>query len=135
MKKKILSWMAQVAIVFILAQTLFFKFTDAPETVELFSQLGMGAMGYKTIGFLELIASILLLIPASALWGAVLSWGLMSGALLAHLTKIGFEGPHFYLGMMAITTWLLSMLIIYLRREQASFIACMFGLKKDDVHN
>jgi putative oxidoreductase len=127
MNKNIIAWIAQVVIVVILGQTLFFKFTDAPETVEIFSQLGMGPFGYKLIGLLELIACILLLIRPSITWGAILSWGLMSGAILAHVTKIGFSGPNLSLGLLAILAWLLSALVIYLRRDQVSFINNMFG--------
>ena len=134
MKKNTISWILQIIVVVILGQTLFFKFADAPETIELFAKLGMGAFGYKLIGFLELVACILLLIPNSIIWGAILSWGLMSGAILAHLTKIGFSGPDFSLGMMAIFAWLLSALVIYLRREQVSFIHNMFGGKPDGDH-
>lgn len=130
-KKTILSWVAQVVVAVILGQTLFFKFTDAPETVELFSKLGMGAVGYKTIGFLELVACVLLLIRPSIIWGAILGWGLMSGAIMAHVTKIGFAGEAGVLGAMAIVAWLLCCLIIYLRKEQISFVANMFGVKSN----
>lgn len=126
MKKNLLSWAAQVAIAAILGSTLYFKFSDASQTVDLFSEVGMGAFGYKLIGVLELLACVLLLIPQSILWGAILSWGVMSGAILAHLTKVGFEGSDGTLGMMAIAAWLLSSLVIYLRRNQASFIENMF---------
>ncbi|MFT5836811.1 MAG: putative oxidoreductase [Candidatus Azotimanducaceae bacterium] len=136
MKKNIISWIAQIVVVIILGQTLFFKFTDAPETVELFAQLGMGAFGYKLIGSLELIACVLLLIRPSIIWGAILSWGLMSGAIMAHVTKVGFEGELGILGGMAITAWLLSCLIIFLRRNQVSFIANMFGSNNsNELHN
>ncbi len=126
-KKIIVSWVAQIAIAVILGQTLFFKFTDAPETVELFSQLGMGPFGYKLIGGLELIACVLILTRPSIIWGAILSWGLMSGAIMAHLTKIGFSGDYRALGVMAIIAWLLSCLVIYLRRKELSIVRNMFG--------
>ena len=132
MKKNIVSWVAQIGVVFILGQTLFFKFTDAPEVVALFNKLGMGAFGYKTIGLFELIACVLLLIRSSIIWGAILSWGLMSGAIMAHVTKVGFEGDDGSLGMMAIIAWLLSCLIIYLRRQQISIVANMFTSKVSD---
>jgi|GEM_PF-863798 len=132
MKTNIPSWVAQIIIVVILGQTLFFKFTDSPETVELFAQLGMGAIGYKLIGFLELIACILLLTRPCIIWGALLNWGLMSGAIMAHVTKIGFEGPNGILGSMAIIAWLLSCVIIYLRRSQISLLSNKFGLKRSN---
>lgn len=132
MNKNIFSWIAQIIVVVILGQTLFFKFTDAPEVVHLFSQLGMGAFGYKLIGSLELIACVLLLIRPSILWGAILSWGLMSGAIMAHVTKVGFAGDLAVLGGMAIVAWSLSCLIIFLRRRDATCIANMFGNKSSN---
>ena len=132
MKTKIISWIAQIIVVVILGQTLFFKFTDAPAVVELFGQLGMGPFGYKLIGSLELFACVLLLIPSSTIWGAILSWGVMSGAIVGHITKIGFEGDAGVLGGMAIAAWLLSCLIIFLRRNQVSFIANMFGVQSSN---
>lgn len=130
-KQHIISWIAQVIIVVIIGQSLFFKFTDAPETVGLFEQLGMGIVGYKLIGFLELVACVLLLIRNSIIWGAILSWGLMSGAIVAHVTEIGFSENDGFLGGAAILVWFLSMLVIYLRKEQVSFIGNMFGDKNN----
>lgn len=40
-------------------------------------------------GVLELIASILILVPATTSIGAILGMGLMSGAIFFHLTKLG----------------------------------------------
>ncbi|MGB1043309.1 MAG: DoxX family protein, partial [Tenacibaculum sp.] len=42
-------------------------------------------------GILELIAAILLFIPKRTWLGAVLTIGLMSGAILGHLTILGIE--------------------------------------------
>jgi len=127
-----ISWLAQVLVVFILGQTLYFKFTDAPDVVTLFAKLNMGPVGYKLIGFLELVACILLLSPKVVVWGAILSWGVMSGAVIGHITKIGFAGEMGAMGGMAIAAWLLSSFIIFLRRNQVSFISNMFGAKKQE---
>lgn len=135
MLKKIISWILQLAVVFILGQTLFFKFTDAPETVELFSQLGMGSFGYKLIGLLELIACILLLIPSSVATGALLGWGLMSGAIIAHVTKIGFEGEFGTLGGMAISAWLCCIVIMYLNRAGIPVVSAVFKKHKSELNS
>ena len=73
----------------ILLQTLFFKFTRAEESVYIFSALGMEPYGRIGIGILELIASVLILIPSTTLYGALLAAGLMTGAIYFHLTKLG----------------------------------------------
>jgi uncharacterized membrane protein YphA (DoxX/SURF4 family) len=75
----------------IMLQTLYFKFTAAPESVFIFSSLGMEPWGRIFVGFNELIASILLLIPATISLGALLGFGLMAGALFFHLSILGIE--------------------------------------------
>ena len=135
MLKKITSWVLQLAVVFILGQTLFFKFTDSPETVELFKQLEMGPFGYKLIGLLELIACILLLIPSSVATGALLGWGLMTGAIFAHVTKIGFEGDYGVLGSMAIAAWLCCTLVMYLNRTSLPILSVVFKKRKNELNS
>ena len=59
---------------------MFFKFTDAPESVYIFETLGMEPWGSIGSGVAELIAVLLLLIPATAAVGSVLALGVISGA-------------------------------------------------------
>ncbi|HEV8511696.1 MAG TPA: DoxX family protein [Cyclobacteriaceae bacterium] len=85
----ILFWIARIVVAIILLQTLFFKFTGAPESVELFTKLGVEPWGRIGTGVLELIASSLILIPATVWLGAALSIGLMTGAIASHIFVIG----------------------------------------------
>jgi len=126
MKSNTLSWGAQVLVAVILGQTLFFKFTDHPETVALFSTLGLGAVAYKSIGVLELLACLFILMPRTIIYGAILSLGLMTGAIMAHLTKIGFSGAYGQLGAMAIVAALLSVGVIWVHRVEIPFIGRSF---------
>ena len=87
----VVSWLAQVLAAVILLQTLFFKFTAAPESVLLFTTLGLEPVGRIGSGVAELIAAILLLWPGRACWGAALALLIMGGALHAHLTKLGIN--------------------------------------------
>ena len=82
-------WILRVVPAIILLQTLFFKFSAAPESVYIFSTLGLEPWGRILVGILELIASILLLIPRTTLAGAILGMALMAGAVFSHLTKLG----------------------------------------------
>lgn len=75
----------------ILAQTLFFKFTGAPESVYIFTTLGLEPWGRIGSGIAELAAVILLLVPRTAALGALLGLGVMAGAIASHLTKLGIE--------------------------------------------
>lgn len=90
------SWGAAIVAAIIMLQTLFFKFSGAEESVYIFSTLGIEPVGRIGSGIAELIASILILIPASRWLGALLGMGVMSGAIMAHLTKLGIEvkGDH-----------------------------------------
>jgi putative oxidoreductase len=85
----ILFWVARIIAALILLQTLFFKFTGAPESVELFTRLGVEPWGRVGTGMLELVTAVLILIPATVWLGAVLAIGLMSGAIASHILVIG----------------------------------------------
>jgi hypothetical protein len=75
----------------ILLQTLFFKFTGAAESVFIFETLGAEPYGRIGSGVVELVASVLILVPSTVALGALLSVGVMSGAILSHLTVLGIE--------------------------------------------
>ena len=87
--KNIIFWILRLVAAIIMLQTLFFKFTGAEESVYIFSTLGMEPWGRIGTGVVELIASVLLLIPSTTAFGALLGAGVMSGALVSHLTKLG----------------------------------------------
>ena len=84
-------WGARVLAAIILLQTLFFKFTASPESVYIFTTIGMEPWGRIGVGVLELISGVLLLLSATAWLGAGLALGLMVGALGMHLTLLGIE--------------------------------------------
>lgn len=90
----ILFWIARIIAALLLLQTLFFKFTAAPESVEIFSKLGMEPWGRIGTGVLELVAALLILIPSTVWFGALLAVGLMAGAVFSHLTVLGIEVQH-----------------------------------------
>jgi uncharacterized membrane protein YphA (DoxX/SURF4 family) len=103
--QRIVAWVAQGVAAIILLQTLFFKFTAAPESVYIFTTLGIEPVGRIGSGTAELIASVLLLIPRTAWIGAILAMGVMAGAILSHLTKLGIEiqgdgGELFFLALL-----------------------------------
>src|SRR5258707_10230054 len=73
----------------ILLQTLFFKFTGAPESVYIFTKVGLEPWGRIGSGVAELIAAILLIAPSFPWLGAGLALGVMGGAIMSHLTVLG----------------------------------------------
>jgi len=91
MKNNVFIWVIKLVAVVILVQTLYFKFTGAEESVYIFSTIGAEPFGRIGSGIVELIASILILIPRTTLLGALMGLGTMSGALLTHLVFLGIE--------------------------------------------
>ena len=85
----ILSWIARIATALILLQTLFFKFTGAPESIYIFQTVGMEPWGRYGSGVAELVAAILLLMPRTTALGALIALGVISGAIFFHLTRLG----------------------------------------------
>ncbi len=116
---KYLMWFLRIVPALILIQTLYFKFTAHPQSVKLFTILGMEPWGRIGTGIVELIAAILLLIPAFTIWGAIIAAGVMAGAVFFHITKIGiaFDGDY-GLFTMAIITMLFSMVLIFILRAK-----------------
>ncbi len=84
-------WIARLVAAFIMMQTLYFKFTASEESVFIFTTVGMEPWGRIGVGVLELIASALILIPATVWAGSILAFGLMAGAIGMHLTLLGIE--------------------------------------------
>lgn len=87
----VLRWLPNLIAAVILLQTLYFKFSAAPESVYIFSTIGAEPAGRIGSGVVELVAAVLLLWPAFAWAGALLALGTMSGAILTHLTVLGIE--------------------------------------------
>lgn len=106
-------------IAIILIQTLRFKFLGHPDSVFIFSEVGMEPYGRIGIGILELIAGILILIPKTVWIGAGLTLGVISGAVFMHLTLLGIEvnGDGGLLFYTAIITWLLSAIVLWFYRK------------------
>ncbi|MGC3947827.1 MAG: DoxX family protein [Chryseolinea sp.] len=89
--KVIVSWLLRLTAAFIMVQSLFFKFSGAEESIYIFSKIGMEPWGRIGTGVMELIASVLLIIPRTTWLGAALGIGTMSGAIFFHLTSLGIE--------------------------------------------
>lgn len=121
---KILSWVLRITAAVILVQTLFFKFTGAPESVYIFTKVGAEPWGRIGSGIVELIAAILLLTPRFTWLGSVISLGVMAGAILSHLTVLGIEvqGDKGLLFALAIIVFVASALNLVLHRADIPVI-------------
>lgn len=123
---KNLQLIARIVAAVIMLQTLYFKFTAQPESVYIFSTLGIEPYGRIGSGIAELIVSILLLIPSTAWIGAVMGLGVILGAIVSHLTILGIEvqndgGQLFFL---ALITFVCCLIVLLYNREKAlSFVS------------
>jgi hypothetical protein len=140
-------WLLTAYVAFVFIQSLFFKFTDSPETVYIFqakldpwaASLGFpgvfapgGIFSAKVIGSFELIASVLLLAGAAlagARWlqvlGAATGLGVISGAIFFHLfTPLGVAvintdgtSDHGQLFGLAVGVWVACAALLWIRRD------------------
>jgi uncharacterized membrane protein YphA (DoxX/SURF4 family) len=112
-------WILRLVPAVILLQTLYFKFTAQPESVQLFTRIGMEPYGRIGTGVLELVAAILILIPRYTGYGAILGLVMMTGALYFHLTKIGiFFGGDALLFIYAVVTFVCCALLVFIYKTR-----------------
>jgi len=130
----VLSWGCRIVAAIILLQTLFFKFTAAPESVYIFTKLGafihtyvpFASIGTVEVsgrigsGIMELIAAVLLLTPRFVWAGAILAMAATGGAIVSHLTFLGIEvqGDKELLFFLAIAVLVTSVTGLFLHRMQ-----------------
>ena len=123
-------WVLKIVASLIMLQTLYFKFTGAEESVYIFSKLGIESWGRIGTGVLELIASILILYPRTTFFGALLGSGLMFGAVIIHLTKLGIavQGDKGQLFIYAALTLVSCLLLVFIKRHEGiNFLKNLFG--------
>lgn len=118
--ENLISWILRITATVILWQTLYFKFTAHPESVELFTKLGVEPWGRIATGVIELLIGILLLIPSTTFLGAFFGVGTMSGAILSHLAVIGIASKNDggLLFGLAITVFICCVIIMILHKKQ-----------------
>lgn len=118
--QRAVSWVLQFVAAAILLQTLFFKFTGAPESIYIFTKVGAEPWGRIGSGVVELIAAVLLLVPATVTVGAILALGVIAGAVVSHLTILGIEvqGDGGLLFGLAVTVLVACAVVLAIRRRE-----------------
>jgi len=118
--------------------SLFFKFSGAAETRHIFMTvgefLGLGFFepyGRYLIATAELVAAILLLIPRSQIYGAIIAIGVLSGAIFFHLvsplgvvvrwTENGVIQQDETLFVLAVTSFIAAWVVVWFRRQALSW--------------
>lgn len=104
----------------ILLQTLFFKFSGAPESVWIFTTLGVEPWGRWLAGTTELVAAVLLLVPRTKTLGALVAIGAMGGAILSHVTRLGIvvQNDGGLLFVLAWTVLVSAALVLVLHKDE-----------------
>jgi len=139
--KKTITWVLVLYTAFVFLQSLFFKFGDSVQPVIIFTTIGdwmsdiglpafisenFKAYGGWGVGLTELIASILLFIPATRKWGAIVGIIVMSGAIFFHLgTPLGVDRAIDYAGntdggtlfYMACGVWVACALLLWMDKQ------------------
>ena len=139
--KKGLIYALVAYVIFVFIQSLFYKFSGSEQTDIIFSTIAewmntvglasiapaFEAYGGYVIGFIELVASVLLIMAGTRRLGAALGLSVISGAIFFHLfTPLGVDrvvdaagktdgGVLFY---MACGVWLSCALLIFLTKPQ-----------------
>jgi hypothetical protein len=123
-RQNVVSWICQLIAAGIMFETLFFKFTAAPESVYIFQKMGTEPWWRWGQGIWELLASISLLIPRLRWAGGILTTGAMLAAILSHMTWLGYSimGDHGLLFGMAVVTFTCGVTVLMLHRHSIPWI-------------
>lgn len=137
--KKNWSWLPALFVAFVFLSSMPFKLGGAPITQHIFSTVAtfLGAADMADVvrygtASLEIVASVLFLIPALRVFGALLAFGLMSGAIFFHLasplgivvqwTEAGAVQTDETLFMMAVLAWIASLSVLIVRRDSLPIV-------------
>lgn len=124
--KRVVSWILRIATAIILAQSVIHKFVGNEMSVAVFTTIGMEPEGRYLIGAIELLAVFMLLLPNSVAAGALLGWGVMTGAIIGHLTTIGIKGDMMTGFMLSVGIWVAAIVLMVIHRTQVPILKHMF---------
>lgn len=132
---RIISWILQIVVAFVLLQTIPFKFLGAAIpggelSVKLFTVIGAEPWGRYVVGLMELIGGVFILWPRYIWFGAAVSFFVMLGAVLTHLFKIGIVvhdaagnvvfGPDLFI--QATVAMVFAAIVFVIRRKSSPFV-------------
>ncbi len=120
--KNIISWILRLIVAIILLQTLYFKFTAHPDSVHIFSALGVEPWGRIGLGIIELITAILIFIPKTKTIGMLNSLGIIIGAIVSHLMVLGINVSNDGGGLFTLAVIILLASIAYLILNKSDVI-------------
>jgi putative oxidoreductase len=117
--QRIVSWTCRVIAAAIMMETLFFKFTGAPESIYIFTKMAMEPWWRYGQGVWELLAATCLLVPRLAWFGGLLTLAAIGAAVVSHLTVLGIEvqGDRGLLFGMAVATFTCGLIVTWLHQQ------------------
>ena len=118
----VFKWICQAVACYMLVQAGLGKLSGSKNDIYVFTTLGMEPFGRYLIGILEVLAGLGLLHPLSAALSAFLGTGILTGALLAHSTRLGWEGSTFF-----FITYSSLLLAVWMRRHELPFSGSRFA--------
>lgn len=128
--KNFISWLLRLTVVIILLQTLYFKFTAHPESVHIFSALGVEPWGRIGLGIIELITAILILTPKTKIIGMINSLGIILGAVFSHLLVLGVTVGNDGGGLFTLAIIVLIASTLFLILHKTEVISLIKRIKK-----
>ena len=125
----IISWVLRLTVAVVLLQTLYFKFTAHPDSVHIFSALGVEPWGRIGLGIIELITAILILLPKTQIIGMTISLGIILGAVFSHLLVLGINVSNDGGGLFTLAIIVLISSTIFLIMNKTELISFIKKIK------
>ena len=124
----VVSWIAQVVVAGIFVMASIPKLTGDAAAVKIFNDLGAGDAVRYAVGVAALVAAVLILVPKTVPIGAIVSLGVISGAIVSHLAKLGIaveipdgtRDPSMF--VMAVVVFVASLVVLAIRRAEIPVI-------------
>jgi uncharacterized membrane protein YphA (DoxX/SURF4 family) len=125
----VLSWICQIVAAIILGLAAYSKFMGSATSLYIFSALDMGVAGRLLIGGVEGLAALMLVYPLTAHYGALLGFGTMIGATIAHVAFLGHNilgdgGRHVVMLVVVVSC---SLYIMYHHRRSLPLIRSIYN--------
>lgn len=121
--KVFISRVLRIIAAAIFLETLYYKFTAHPDSVYIFTQLGLEPWGRIGLGVVELIIASLILIPKTQVIGMVSGFFVISGAVFSHLLYLGInvrnDGGKLFL--LAVIVFIASFIYLVINRKAIRF--------------
>ena len=116
--RRVLAWVASIVLAVIFLSEGAAKFPESRMWVRIFDQIGFGQWFRYFTGVVEVGGAVLLLIPTTRMWGALVLACTMCGALLVHVFVMGISPPT--IGVVLLLVTLVAIGLDAKRRRQSS---------------